>query len=222
MYTKDLASLLQLLSVSGQSGILHLEPLGSVAGSEPWRAQLVLTAGEIISCDVLSKIDGRVLLGGSEALQRLTGMGALSWNLEEGTGAAPSLRQSSRPVAGSPQELSRNVGLSSDPRPNIESGPGPSPAQPNRPDLAATGPVGGPVPPAFAQGRPPGVPIPRHTVRGEHAVVDSSWPREHRLVLALVDGHRTADEIAALIHKAPDAVAQVLSDLESMGFIERT
>jgi len=53
-------------------------------------------------------------------------------------------------------------------------------------------------------------------------VVDSSWPREHRLVLALVDGHRTAGEIAALIHKAPDAVAQVLSDLESMGFIERT
>ncbi len=193
MYTKDLASLLQLLSVSGQSGILHLEPLGSVAGSEPWRAQLVLTAGEIISCDVLSKIDGRVLLGGSEALQRLTGMGALSWNLEE-----------------------------SGPRPNIESGPGPSPAQPNRPDLAAAGPVSGPVPPVFAQGRPPGVPIPRHTVRGEHAVVDSSWPREHRLVLALVDGHRTASEIAALIHKAPDAVAQVLSDLESKGFIERT
>jgi len=53
-------------------------------------------------------------------------------------------------------------------------------------------------------------------------VVDASWPREHRLVLALVDGHRTASEIAALIHKAPDAVAQVLSDLESKGFIERT
>ena len=222
MYTKDLASLLQLLSVSGQSGILHLEPLGSVGASEAWHAQLVLTAGEIISCDVLSKIDGRVLLGGSEALQRLTGMGALSWNLEEGTGAAPYLRQSSRPVAGSPQELSRNVGLSSDPIPNIESSPGPSPAQPYAPDLAATGPVGGPVPPAFTQGRPPGVPIPRRTVRGEHTVVDSSWPRAHRLVLALVDGHRTAGEIASLIHKAPDVVAQVLSDLESMGFIERT
>jgi hypothetical protein len=222
VYTKDLASLLQLLSVSGQSGILHLEPLGSVGVSEAWHAQLVLTAGEIISCDVLSKIDGRMLLGGSEALQRLTGMGALSWNLEEGTGTAPYLHRSSQPVAGSPQELPRNVGLSSDPIPNIGSGPGPSPAQPYGPGPAATGPVGGPAPPAFAQGRPPGVPIPRHTVRGEHAVVDSSWPREHRLVLALVDGHRTADEIAALIHKTPGAVAQVLSDLESMGFIERT
>ena len=221
MYTKDLASLLQLLNVSGQSGILHLEPLGSVGANEAWHAQLVLTAGEIISCDVLSKIDGRLLHGGPEALQRLTGMGALSWNLEEGTGVAPYLRQSSRPVAASPQGAPGNVGLSSDPRPNIESGPGPSPAQPYGPDLAATGPVGGPVPPAFAQGRPPGAPVPRRTVRGEHAVVDSSWPREHRLVLALVDGHRTAGEIAALIHKAPDAVAQVLSDLESMGFIER-
>src|SRR5260370_19056238 len=149
-------------------------------------------------------------------------MGGWSWNLEERTGAAPSLRQSSRPVAGSPQELSRNMGLSSGPRPNIESGPGPSPAQPNRPDLAAAGPVSGPVPPVFAQGRPPGVPIPRRTVRGEHAVVDSSWPREHRLVLALVDGHRTAGEIAALLHKTPDAAAQVLRALESMGFIERT
>jgi hypothetical protein len=222
VYTKDLASLLQWLSVSGQSGILHLEPLGSVGASEAWHARLVLTAGEIISCDVLSKIDGRVLLGGSEALQRLTGMGALSWNLEEGTGAAPYLRQSSGPVAGSPQELSRNAGLSSDPIPNIESSPGPSPAQPYGPELAANGPAGGPVPPAFAQGRSPGVPIPRRTVRGEHTVVDSSWPREYRLVLSLVDGHRIAGEIAALLHKAPDAVAQVLSDLESMGFIEPT
>jgi len=58
-------------------------------------------------------------------------------------------------------------------------------------------------------------------MRGKQTVVDSSWPREHRLVLALVDGHRTAGEIAALIHKTPDVIAQVLSDLESMGFIER-
>ncbi len=222
MYTKDLASLLQLLSVSEQSGVLHLEPLGPVGTGEAWHAKLILAAGEIISCEVLSKRDGRVLLGGPEAIQRLTNMGALSWNLEEEPEIATDLRSSSQPAAGSsPQESPRTVGLSSHPVPNIESRPGPSPAQPYMPALAATGPVGGPAPPASAQSRPSGVPIPRRTVRGEHTAVDSSWPREHRLVLALVDGHRTAGEIAALIHKTPVVVAQVLSDLESMGFIER-
>jgi hypothetical protein len=222
VYTKDLASLLQLLSVSGQSGVLHLEPLEPVGGREAWHAQLILAAGEIIACDVLSKIDGRVLLGGPEALQRLTDMGALTWSLEEEPEVATYLRPFSQPAAGrSLQEPSKTAGSSSDPVPNIGSSPGPSPTQPYMPDLAATGPVGRPVPPSFAQRRPSGVLIPRRPVRGEHTVVDSSWPREHRLVLALVDGHRTADEIAALIHKTPVVVAQVISDLESMGFVER-
>jgi hypothetical protein len=220
VYTKDLASLLQLLSVSEQSGVLHLEPLGPVGAGEAWHAKLILAAGEIISCEVLSIRDGRVLFGGPEAVQRLTDIGALSWSLEEEPEIATYLRPSSQPAAGSsPQESPRTMGLSSDPVSNIESRPGPSPAQPYMPDLAATGPVGGPAPPA--QSRPSGVPIPRRTVRGEHTAVDSSWPREHRLVLALADGHRSADEIAALIHKTPVVVAQVLSDLESMGFIER-
>ena len=222
MYTKDLASLLQLLSVSEQSGVLHLESPGPVGAGEAWQAKLVLAAGKIISCEVLSKRDGHLLLGGPEAIQRLANIGALSWSLEEEPEMTTYPRLPIPPAAGSsPQEPPGTVDLPSHPGPNIVSGPGPSPAQPHVPYLAATEPVGGPAPLPFAQGRPPGVPIPRRTVRGKQIVVDSSWPRERRLVLALVDGHRTAGEIAALIHKTPVAIAQVLNDLESMGYIER-
>ncbi|GAC1354976.1 MAG: hypothetical protein NVS4B11_24920 [Ktedonobacteraceae bacterium] len=42
MYTKDLASLLNLLSVSEQSGVLHIEPPAGEQVGEPWHALIQL------------------------------------------------------------------------------------------------------------------------------------------------------------------------------------
>ncbi len=82
MRTKDLDSLLQLLHVSGRSGILTVEPPGLSEG-EIWQGEFFLTQGNISSCVVRRKRDGRTLLQGVEALRWLTAQGRLDWWMEE-------------------------------------------------------------------------------------------------------------------------------------------
>ncbi len=80
MYAHDLESLFQLLI--GQSGILHLEPAEDAGNGELWHAYLLLAKGGVMTCDVRSKGNGRVLLSGSEAMAWLASAGSLSWSLE--------------------------------------------------------------------------------------------------------------------------------------------
>ncbi len=213
VYTKDLASLLQLLSVSGQSGLLRLEPLEPARDREPWHAHFILSAGEIVTCQVLSKVDGRELISGSVAIQRLTQLGPLSWSLEE----MPATRNQPRVFPSAVDNPPYYYGAGSppvSPRGQEPNGSGP-PVFPYAREQSTDGRS------PFEQMKQPTVLIPRRTASGEYATVNSSWPRDHRLVFALVDGHRTLEEIAALIHKAPDTVARVLDDLQSIGVIER-
>jgi hypothetical protein len=61
---------------------------------------------------------------------------------------------------------------------------------------------------------------PRRTHKGERMGVDASWPREYRLIFALIDGKRTRAEIADLLHKSFEVVEQVLNYFQTIGLIE--
>lgn len=81
MYTKDITFLLRLLGASKQSGILLVEAPGPAAS--PWQGRFQLDKGAVLSCQILNKADGRVVLRNDEALRWLTSQGRLSWRLEE-------------------------------------------------------------------------------------------------------------------------------------------
>lgn len=191
MYTKDLASLLQLLKVSGQSSVLRVEP--ATDGTGAWYARIALVEGEVTSCQVQRGENGEILLSGPPALQWLTSLGGLFWKLEEaGTSSLP-FSPSAPPVAHDMQRREPEMLRSSDAL-YRSSQPGPA--------RRLTG-------------------TPRRTARGKREAVNSSWSRDHRLVFALVDGRRTLEEIASLLHKPPGIVMNVLYDFQDQGLIER-
>ncbi|GAC1620689.1 MAG: hypothetical protein NVS4B11_13060 [Ktedonobacteraceae bacterium] len=77
MYTKDLTSLLQLLKVSEQSMVLHIEP-PEITG-EAWYARLTLVGGDVTMCQILRVGDEALLINGPRALRWLTTLGRLSY-----------------------------------------------------------------------------------------------------------------------------------------------
>ena len=174
MYTKDFASLLELLSVSGQSGTLIVEQEANEG--IPWQAQLILVEGNVTTCLLRSEVDGRILLRDAEAMRWLSTRGKLYWHLE-----------------GSSQDPSA-------PLPQAVPGPSTDPALLSQPTQWST----------F---------VPHRTRRGEQVATPRAWPRDHRLVFALVDGRRTIAEIAALLHKPPEQVFQAVKTLRTGGYI---
>ena len=201
MYTKGLMQLLRALRIAGQSGVVHIEPVQQDA-EEPWLAQLLLLKGEVDSCQLRSKRDGRVLLNDVEALSWLTNAGQLSWSL--GESSQPTIPSRSPPAV-PPTDNSNLLG-------DMQRSPGPPP----RLDPGMRGET--PMPPSQM-----GSSIeraPRRTSKGAHTAVTLSWPREHRQVFALVDGHRTLAEIAFLLHWSPERVVWMLDGLQSRGLIE--
>src|SRR5207244_13417262 len=84
--TNDFASLLWILKMSRQNGVVHVElpKAGRTEMGEMWRAHLYLAEGHVAACQVLSLVDGRRLLSDEEALRWLTGWGQreLAWSLE--------------------------------------------------------------------------------------------------------------------------------------------
>lgn len=73
MNVNDLTSLLWILKMSRQSGIVLIELLGrkETETSVPWQACLQLIVGKAVSCRIYSKIDGRVLFPDEEAMHWL-------------------------------------------------------------------------------------------------------------------------------------------------------
>jgi hypothetical protein len=62
-----------------------------------------------------------------------------------------------------------------------------------------------------------GLQIPQRSARAKREVM--AWPRKHRYVFALVDGSRSAWQIAALLRQPPRAVEEILNELQVMGAI---
>lgn len=190
MYTKDLNSLLQLLQVSEQSAVLHIEP-PEITG-EAWYARLTLVGGNVTMCQVLRMRDEVLLSNGPAALRWLTTLGKLSY--EEEKQSPPGLVQQLLPPSpqNHPPVSHDEEGLS---------------AKTLQPFIQAV-----------QENRRAGKP--RRTALGEREGVVASIEREHRQVFLLVDGLHTLEEIAELLHKSPDRIRQVLADLYRQGLIE--
>ncbi len=73
-------------------------------------------------------------------------------------------------------------------------------------------------PPPFPPRNQPGV-IPQRTPKGKLVPSNTFASREHRQVFALVDGQRTIEEIAQLLHRSPEFIISVLQELQAAGFI---
>ena len=201
MYTRRLKLLLRALRISGQSGVVSIEPLQQDA-EEPWIAHLQLLKGEVGSCKVRRKRDGQVLLNDAVAMQWLENEEQLSWKLEESSQATlPSLSYVTLPT-GSPSFPHTEHTI---PRPAHQL------RQIMQEEVFLL-----PRSVSIPQNGPAVVLVPKRT--GEHTT--ASWPREYRQIFALIEGHRTSTKISFLMHWAPEQVEQVLRALQARGLIE--
>jgi hypothetical protein len=183
MLTKDITFLLRLLGSSKQSGVLFVEAPGP--DESPWQGQFQLNNGTVISCALLNKADGRLVLTNEDALAWITRQGKLSWHLEE---AAPPLEPAFQllPPGGETPRGGRH-----------------------REEY---------LPPPPLPRNQPGT-IPQRTPKGKLVPGNTFASREHRQVFALVDGQRTIEEIAQLLHRPSDFIISVLQELRAAGFI---
>jgi hypothetical protein len=78
MRTKDFGSLLQLLQLSQQSGLLLV-----TSSEEAWQARLQLQEGIPKSCHIMLLPNMAVVMSGQKAIEWLAHRGELEWFLEE-------------------------------------------------------------------------------------------------------------------------------------------
>ena len=214
MSTNDFASLLWILDMSRQNGVVHVElpEAQRTKKGEPWRARLYLVEGYVVACHVHSQVDGRRLVSDGEAMRWLASWGQreLVWSLEVFTlhqttphpvllPAPAGLLPPPRPVA-PPQRASQPADL---PLP-ARYGSSPRHSAPSAGHLA----------PASQ------VPPPQRSVQAEQGMI-SSWPRKHRQIFALVDGKRSVGQIAAMLKLPREVVEEIVNDLQSLGVIRR-
>ena len=77
MYTSSLTALFRVLQATQATCAIITR--GAETG-EPWQAQLTLSEGQVISCQVQHSADGQLLLTNGTALQWLASQGSLSWD----------------------------------------------------------------------------------------------------------------------------------------------
>lgn len=219
--TKDLANLLQLLQTSRQSGDLIVEP--QVQGETPWQGRFRLVNGQVTACQVRRKIDGRVLLGDSEALRWLINPqhGKLEWSLKEDT-QLPGTFLPLIPTENSPAVDGQRNGNTGPSFPVVQYNES-SPAMqynetrqngyttPNKEQKLTTFP---------SMQSKNFEALPQRTNQGNQTSESILSSRDHRQVFSLIDGRRTAEEIAQLLHKKPELIFRILSDLRTASLIE--
>src|SRR5258708_9590622 len=76
--TNDFGSLLWILDMSRQNGVVHVElpKAQRTEKGEPWLARLYFVEGHVVSCHVHSQVAGRKMLSVGEAMHWLTHGGA--------------------------------------------------------------------------------------------------------------------------------------------------
>ncbi|HKV56644.1 MAG TPA: hypothetical protein VJO32_00120 [Ktedonobacteraceae bacterium] len=192
MYTKDLTFLLRLLGSSKQSGVLLVEAPGP--NESPWQGRFQLNNGMVTSCVLLNKADGRVVLRNEEALAWITSQGKLEWQMED---EAEAPRPPAQPSL-TPPRLPPPGGAPAREERYYEEDPLPLPPTVGKSQLAI---------------------VPQRTEKGKFVPGNVFASREHRQVLGLVDGQRTVQEIAQLLHRPADFIIYVLQELQAAGFI---
>ena len=210
MNTNDFASLLWILDMSRQNGVVHVELPGAqrTEKGEPWRARLYLVEGYVVACHVHSQVDGRRLFSDGEAMRWLAewGQRELAWSLEVFTlhKTAP------RPAPADPLPPPRHVA----PAQRVSQPADlPTPARYGSPPHHVAQPEG--LLQLARQNTPP-----QRIVQAEQSVI-SSWPRKHRQVFALVDGKRSVRHIATILKLSPADVEVVVNELQSLGVIRK-
>ena len=62
--------------------------------------------------------------------------------------------------------------------------------------------------------------VPRRILQAEQGVMNA-WSRKQRQVFALVDGSRTIEQIATILHQPSGVVEEILNDLQALEVIQR-
>lgn len=210
--TKDLVDLLQLLQASKQNGDLVVEPL--TQHGTAWQGQFRLVDGHVTSCQVYRKGDKQVLLDGNKALRWLINpeQGRLEWSLQE----VPSLSDTFLPLLPMRSSATRD-------QQEAKSGTNFHYTVQNKESKQST------YSSSHRSEQVVNTPLPaqdkgfeavfRRTEQGN--LTPRSLPsRDHRQVFALIDGHRTVEEIIRLLHKTPNLISRVLDELKAEGLIE--
>ena len=210
MNTNDFASLLWILKMSRQNGVVHVElpKARRTEKGEMWRAHLYLVEGHVTACHVLSLVDGRKLLSDDEALRWLArwGQRELAWSLEVSTQHKTAPRTAPADPLPPPRRVAPPQGVS-------QPADLPTPARYGSPPHHVAQPAG--LLQRARQNTPP-----QRIVQAEQSVI-STWPRKHRQVFALVDGKRSLGQIADILKLSPAVVEGVVNDLQSLGVIRR-
>lgn len=213
--TRDLANLLQLMQTSRQSGDLIIEP--QVQSGTAWRGQIRLVDGQVTACQIRSKLDGRLGFRDNDAMRWLMNpeRGKLQWSLEE----PPPPSKTFLPVLPTEDDTRSDEQSGMDRMNPYSTVPGNPPGNSNRRNTYPARQNDTPGPSSSGPSLPPGAVLKR-TELGNKAPGFALSSRELRQVFALVDGHRTVEEIVRLLHKSPDSVMRLLSELKATKLLE--
>ena len=191
MYIVKLTQLLRAFYISEQNGIVHLEPLHTTV-EEPWTAYLHMHHGEVASCFVHNRNDGRILLESTKALQWLDTKEGFVWTLDA---PVPQVSQMSSALLHTASNA-KDTELNS---PNMlyhaeanQYRQTPLPVQQVAPEWIEA---------MIPQRVQENIPV--------------TWPRVYTRIFALIDGQRSGEQIAALLHISPERVHLILRDLQA-------
>jgi hypothetical protein len=217
--TRDLTNILQLMQTSRQSGDLTVEPLEQ--DGIPWQGYFRLVDGQITSCQIRNKTNGQVVLRGEEALRWAINArhGKLAWSLEEDVQSSdlsiPLLPPPRGKATGEDhQDKNRQ---DTDPYHTARNTSGS--LSPITPPKQNNNPPSNPPPPAAQREPAPGT-IPKRTKPGMFTPGNTLTSRDHRQVFSLIDGRKSIEEIANLLHKPSGFVARIVMDLKTMNLVE--
>ncbi|QBD76568.1 hypothetical protein EPA93_11370 [Ktedonosporobacter rubrisoli] len=159
---------------------------------ESWQAFVLLQAGHVLACQIDDLRQGRGVICGARALGWLGQRGALEWRLEK-------------------QAVQQEVLLSASFLQPDSQREEPSPSTEAKLWGGAHRQISSPHSPSSL----PRVPYRIGTTVGGSGLRS----REARQIFALVDGKRTPEDIARLLHKSLHEIVPVLREMERLGLI---
>ncbi len=201
MYSKNLITLLQLLSVAGASGMLRVGPFSNNQPDPSWQGSLLLLHGSLRDCRI-DWWDGSHMRSaqGEKALKWLHQVESLIWRLETteaSTSTEPGLLT---PI---PADLESEDALLVE---NLST----SSASQWEEHF-----------PTYMYKPDENVSLQRTEFgRLKEGVLMHDLPREERAVFALIDGRRTVSEIARLLKKPPETTRLTVFMLKQCQFVK--
>lgn len=196
MYEADLQTMVRVFFQ--QNVELRAEVAQRPGNLGPGRIRVTLVKGTIVAC--LIKWKNGEVLSGPEALRIVEGLGSLAWDY---TSLMPGEPSSSMPQQ---RKSSQNTSEADQPFTAQREQPPVVPSQ--RPLSQST---------SWSSLRPALVPVRTRAIPQQQF---AEWPRAHRSVFNLVDGHNSVEKIANLLAKPYETVASILSDFNKQGIID--